>query len=125
MRTRTQALAIATVVFTFLLASVTQTPSGAPGPAAQPPTTDRIQIEHEYVRIPTGRSPKATVQSISAARRSRTRAAESAREATAAAAAASSTEARAGVNQRMWNRAAKAIVGNGRYTPQPFPRPTK
>ena len=84
MRKRPRILAIVTVVFTFLLASVTKTPSGAPGPAAQPPTSDRIQIEHEYVRIPADRIPKATVQSISAARRSLTPAPEIGRQARAA-----------------------------------------
>ena len=122
MRKRPRILAIVTVVFTFLLASVTKTPSGAPGPAAQPPTSDRIQIEHEYVRIPADRIPKATVQSISAARRSITPAPEIGRQARAApvvSAAPRTTASRSAENKTRWNRAAGALVGNRRYTPHP------
>jgi hypothetical protein len=119
-------IAVATaVVFTGLLATATNSPSGAPGPPAQS-AADRIQIEHEYVQIPV-EQPVATVQVISSTRRHLdTPPAPGPRPSPRS---MLSRGSRSSVGQEgaptMLNRAARAFVGSGRYKPQPFPRPAR
>src|SRR5262245_8562396 len=84
---------------------------------------DRVQIEHEIVRIPVmpvtnpnaPRFRKATSEpGVSALPRQTTRLARS--------------EPRSDDKDKkgpLLNRAVQRIVGNGRYTPQPFPRPAR
>jgi hypothetical protein len=123
---RIRIAAATTVVFTGLLATATNSPSGAPGPPTQPPAADRIQIEHEYVQIPV-EQPAATVQVISSSRRHLSTAPAPARRPSPRsmlARGSSSTVGQEGA-PTMLNRAARAFVGSGRFKPQPFPQPVR
>ena len=94
---------------------------GSPGIAPEPagatpaPPRDRVRIEQEIVRIPfipvtrpePGRYRKAAGHSIAAPPRVTTRL------------------ARSDKKDPILSRAVQRIVGNGRYTPQPFPRPAR
>jgi hypothetical protein len=86
-----------------------------PAPA---PRQDRVQIEHEIVRIPVMPDPRpeaprlrkaGTARSLTGASRATTRVAR-----------ADKPEKRDPLS-----RAVQRIVGDGRYTPQPFPRPAR
>jgi hypothetical protein len=73
---------------------------------------DRVQIEHQFVRIPV-------TQEVSAAIAASHRPVRRARRPPQAVPAAARLE-----EQRPFlQRAVRKIVGDGRYAPQPFPRP--
>jgi len=86
-----------------------------PAPA---PRQDPVQIEHEIVRIPVMPDSRADAP--------RLRKAGTARSVTGAP-RATTRMARADKPEKRdpLSRAVQRIVGDGRYTPQPFPRPAR
>jgi hypothetical protein len=89
-------------------------PADAPIPASTP-ADDRVRIEHEIVQIPITPAPAATTPRLKkvTGRHSIT------------APAVTTRLARSNSTKRdpFLTRAVQRIVGDGRHTPQPFPRP--
>jgi hypothetical protein len=89
-------------------------PADEAGPASDP-SSDRVRIETQIVQIPVIPSSKATSPKLkkAAVRRS------------ISAPVVTTRLARSTSNKRdpFLTRAVQRIVGDGRHTPQPFPRP--
>ena len=79
---------------------------------APAPESDRVRIEHQIVQIPV--IPAAATPSVKKA---------AARRTVNPAPVVRTRLARSDRKDPFLNRAVQRIVGNGRYTPQPFPRP--
>jgi hypothetical protein len=121
-RTKIIVVAVTAAIVAFL-PSLADAPSSAPASMQQEPPSERIRIEHTYVRIPDNRRPPRAVQARddSARRPGRARVQRAPQDRAAPAPRTESNTAASGI----LIRAAKAVVGDGRYTPQPFPRPVR
>jgi hypothetical protein len=84
---------------------------------ASAPEGDRVRIEHQIVQIPVIPAATAVTPRLKKAAVSRS----------ISAPAASTRLARSQTNKRdpFLSRAVQRIVGDGRHTPQPFPRPAR
>ena len=81
------------------------------------PERDRVRIEHETVQIPVIPAPRPAAPRLKKA----------AATGSMSAPAVTTRLARSNADKRnpFLSRAVQSIVGNGRHTPQPFPRPAR
>lgn len=124
---RSAAVAIGTVALALVgLATVSESPAPEwPRQAASASEPERVRIEHEIVRIPiTGapelRGPRAVAPKPDRGPAALGRVASARPQPDGAGPPASA--ARAG-RRGVISRTVQSLVGDGRYKPQPFPRP--
>jgi hypothetical protein len=121
-------LAASTVVLALAgIATVTDAPAvRLPEPTASASEPERVRIEHAFVRIPVTNAPQFHALRAAASPKPD-------RDDAAAPRLASRRADASGVNgpdrrvkndpSRLLSRTVQTIVGDGRYKPEPFPRP--
>ena len=126
MTVRRFGLLTVTAVAILVIASRSESPGPPwPGSAATALEPERVRIEHEFVRIPVTRTPAIYSLRAAADREPVRRSGRVARPGLSGkvpvrTAAPTREETK---NAGLFSRAVQTIVGDGRYKPQPFPRP--